>query len=87
VGIGDTELGAKYPVLQANNGNWWPQASLYPLTKVPTGNAARDLGASYVQAFLPIWLQKDFDKATVYDGGGYCINPGVGNTVRRQVRP
>jgi hypothetical protein len=28
---------------------------------------------------VPIWLQKSFDKWTTYGGGGYWVNPGIGN--------
>jgi hypothetical protein len=52
---------------------------IYPLIEIPTGNAARGLGAGYVQAFLPVWIQKEFGKWTTYGGGGYWINPGPGN--------
>jgi len=31
-----------------------------------------------VQAFLPVWMQKDVGDWTVYGGGGYWINPGAG---------
>jgi hypothetical protein len=51
----------------------------FPLIEVPTGDARRGLGAGYVQAFLPIWVQKDIGKWTTYGGGGYWINPGPGN--------
>jgi hypothetical protein len=44
-----------------------------------TGNANHGLGAGQTQAFLPLWLQKDFDDWTTYGGGGYWINPGAGN--------
>jgi hypothetical protein len=28
---------------------------------------------------LPLWLQKDFGKTSLFGGGGYEINPGIGN--------
>jgi hypothetical protein len=28
---------------------------------------------------LPVWLQKDWGKTSVFGGGGYEINPGSGN--------
>jgi len=36
-------------------------------------------GRDTLQAFLPVWAQKDFGKWTTYGGGGYWINPGPGN--------
>jgi len=50
----------------------------FPLVEVPTGDARRNLGAGQAQAFLPVWVQKDFGKWTTYGGGGYWINPGPG---------
>ncbi|HUI06803.1 MAG TPA: hypothetical protein VL486_07335 [Verrucomicrobiae bacterium] len=95
-GYGDTELGAKYRFLQETAR--LPQAGIFPLLEIPTGNADDNLGSGHVQAFLPVWLQKSWgteDRAwTVYGGGGYHINPGAGNhdwgffgmVLQRQIR-
>lgn len=79
MGVGDTELGAKYRFITPGKDDWWPQVGVFPLIEVPTGDAKRGLGAGYAQAFLPVWVQKDFGKWTTYGGGGYWINPGPGN--------
>ena len=78
-GLGDVEFGVKYRVLTAEPADWWPQIGIYPLLDVPSGNAERGLGTGRTHAFLPVWIQKDFDKWTTYGGGGYWINPGPGN--------
>jgi hypothetical protein len=78
-GLGDTELGVKYRVLDPGKDDAWPQVGIFPLVELPTGQARRGLGAGYVDVFLPIWVQKDFGKWTTYGGGGYWINPGPGN--------
>lgn len=79
MGFGDTELGAKYRFITPGKDDWFPQVGVFPLLELPTGDAKRGLGAGYVQAFLPVWVQKDFGKWTTYGGGGYWINPGPGN--------
>jgi hypothetical protein len=79
MGLGDTELGTKYRFISPGEDDWWPQIGVFPLVEIPTGNAKRGLGAGYTQAFLPVWVQKDFGKWTTYGGGGYWINPGPGN--------
>ncbi len=79
MGMSDTELGAKYRFITPGPEDWWPQVGVFPLIEVPTGNAVRGLGAGYTQAFLPLWVQKDFGKWTTYGGAGYWINPGSGN--------
>jgi hypothetical protein len=79
MGPSDTELGAKYRFITPGENDWWPQVGVFPLLEAPTGDARRNLGAGYVQAFLPLWIQKDFGKWTTYGGGGYWINPGPGN--------
>jgi hypothetical protein len=77
--LGDIELGAKYRFITPGEDDWFPQVGIFPLVEVPVGNQNLGLGTGHVQVFLPIWLQKDFDPWTVYGGGGYWINPGVGN--------
>ena len=79
LGMGDTELGFKYRFVDPGKDDWFPQVGVFPLLEIPTGDAKRGLGAGYVQAFLPVWIQKDFGKWTTYGGGGYWINPGPGN--------
>ena len=79
MGISDTELGAKLRFVDPGDDDWYPQIGIFPLVEIPTGNAARGLGAGCWQEFLPLWLQKDWGKWTTYGGGGYWINPGPGN--------
>jgi hypothetical protein len=79
MGVGDTELGVKYRFIDPGKDDWWPQVAIFPLVELPTGDAKRNLGAGYTEAFLPVWVQKDFGKWTTYGGGGYWINPGPGN--------
>jgi len=77
-GIGDIELGAKYRFLDPGPDDWWPEAGLFPLVELPSGNADRGLGAGQTREYFPLWLQKDFGKWTTYGGGGYWNNPGPG---------
>ena len=76
-GYGDTELGIKYRFLQETAR--LPMAGVFPLVELPTGDAARGLGAGHAQVFLPLWLQKSSGPWTTYGGGGYWINPGAEN--------
>jgi hypothetical protein len=78
-GYGDTEIGAKYRVLDPGEDDWWPQAGFFPAVDFPSGNARRGLGAGHTRAFLPLWLQKNFGSWTIDSGAGYWINPGAGN--------
>ena len=78
-GYGDGEFGAKIRFINSGEDDWWPQVAIYPAIDVPTGNGGRGLGTGTTHAFLPLWVQKDFGKWTTYGGGGYGINPGVGN--------
>ena len=79
MGIGDVELGAKYRFINPGKDDWWPEVATFPLVEVPAGDASRGLGAGKTRVYLPIWLQKNFGPWTTYGGGGYWINPGVGN--------
>lgn len=76
-GYGDTELGIKFRFFQETSR--LPEAGVFPLVEAPTGDRSRGLGSGEWQAFLPLWLQKNFGKWSVYGGGGYWINPGAGN--------
>ena len=76
-GYGDTELGAKYRFFEETE--YLPQVGTFPLVEVPTGQRKRGLGSGHAQIFLPLWLQKSFDRWTTYGGAGYWINPGKGN--------
>lgn len=76
-GYGDTELGAKFRFIDPGEEDWWPQVAVFPLVELPTGNSHRGLGAGHTRAFIPVWLQKDFEPWTTYGGGGYWINPGA----------
>jgi hypothetical protein len=78
-GLGDTELGIKYRLITPGEDDWWPQVGIFPLVELPTGNAQRSLGAGKMRAYFPVWLQKDWGDWTTYGGGGYWVNPGVGN--------
>jgi hypothetical protein len=74
-GRGDLELGAKYRFLNDEQSGW--QAAIFPRVILPT--AAHDLGGTRARFLLPLWVQKDFGKTSVFGGGGYEINPGNGN--------
>ena len=76
-GLGDIELGAKYRFVR--EGRSMPMVGTFPLLEVPAGNAARGLGTGHLHAYLPIWLQKSWGPWQTYGGGGYWINPGLGN--------
>jgi hypothetical protein len=75
-GYSDTELGVKYRFLEESDG--LPQAGIFPLVEVPTGDASRQLGQGNAQVYLPVWLQKSWGSFTTYGGAGYWYNPGSG---------
>lgn len=74
-GQGDLELGAKYRFVNDEKAGW--QAAIFPRAILPT--AADHLGGTRTRLLLPLWVQKDFGKTSVFGGGGYEINPGTGN--------
>ena len=81
-GLGDTELGFKYRFTDEDKNGARPMIGVYPLVELPTGDEARSLGAGYVRAYFPLWLQKSVGDWTTYGGGGYWINQGK-DTVNR----
>jgi hypothetical protein len=75
-GIGDIEVGAKYRFVQESKNR--PQAGVFPLLELPSGNNRLGLGNGRVWARLPLWVQKSYGSWTTYGGGGYEINHAPG---------
>src|ERR1035438_2815673 len=73
-GLGDIELGAKYRFIQETNG--LPQVGVFPLVALPTGSAQDNLGNGHSQAFLPLWVQKNWGSWTAY--GAMSPPPQIG---------
>lgn len=70
--FGNLELGVKYRFF--NRERQGLSAAIFPRIILPTGPGGGP--ASYL---LPVWVQKDMGKWSVFGGGGYAINPGAGN--------
>jgi hypothetical protein len=77
-GYGDTELGVKYRFIHQDDAGWRLEVALYPIVELPTGDAARGLGAGHAQVLLPIWIEKDWGQWTSYGGGGFEQNRDAG---------
>lgn len=75
-GRGDTEVGVKFRFLHETEGR--PQIGVFPLVELPTGDAAKGLGAGHTQVYLPVWIQKGWGPWTTYGGWGWWRNPGEG---------
>jgi hypothetical protein len=70
--FGNLELGVKYRFFHREKQG--VSAAIFPRIILPTGRGGGP--ASYL---LPVWVQKDIGKWSVFGGGGYTINPGAGN--------
>lgn len=75
-GLGDTEFGIKYRLVQETNG--WPQIGVFPFAEMPTGSSHRGLGNGRPWFQLPLWLQKSWGPWTTYGGGGAVLNSAPG---------
>ena len=75
-GYADTELGFKFRFLNETDNR--PQAGIFPIIEVPTVKNS-DFGDGKTKIYIPVWLQKSWNKLTTYGGAGYWINPGSGN--------
>jgi hypothetical protein len=75
-GYSSTEIGIKYRFVEENENV--PQIGTFPIVEMPTVNNP-NFSNGKVQIYLPIWLQKSWNKLTTYGGAGYWINPGTGN--------
>lgn len=73
-GIDNTEIGVKYRLFnqQFINANW--MVGIYPMLQLPTGASALGSSRGKVQAFLPLWVQRNSEDWTIYGGVGYRLN-------------
>lgn len=75
-GYADTELGVKFRFIQESAET--PQVGIFPIVELPTVRNT-EFGSGKPNIYLPVWIQKSWDKLTTYGGAGYWINPGSGN--------
>ena len=75
-GYADTEFGFKYCFVQETKNR--PQVGTFPIFEIPTVKN-EEFSNGKVKIFIPVWIQKSWDKLTTYGGAGYGINPGAGN--------
>jgi hypothetical protein len=75
-GYGNTEFGVKYCFVHETKN--LPQIGIFPIVEIPTKRNP-EFSNGKLQAFIPVWAQKSWDKITTYGGLGYCINPGTDN--------
>lgn len=75
-GLGDVEFGVKYRFLHETDSR--PQAGIFPMIEIPTGDSSRGLGNGRAWFRLPLWIQKSFGDWTTYGGGGAVLNSAPG---------
>lgn len=91
LGLSNVELAAKYRFL--NQDTFGFDVAVFPRVFLPSGS--QSVGDSQASFLLPIWVQKDWGKWSVFGGGGcqfsaagrsrdFCI---YGGTLTRQVLP
>jgi len=74
-GTGDLELGVKYRFFYDETAGL--SAAIFPRAILPTASHSPGEKTRFL---LPLWVGKDFAGGTsLFGGGGYTINPGVGN--------
>lgn len=78
-GVDDTEIGVKYRFLNIKHGDSSTMLAIYPIYRMPTGDAKLGPDRGNGQLFLPLWVQHDSGKWSLYGGTGYRINPGTDN--------
>ena len=74
-GTGDVELAVKYRFLDDQKSGF--SAAIFPRAILPTSSLASHEQTRFL---LPLWIKKEFPGGTsVFGGGGYELNPGIGN--------
>jgi len=72
IGPGDAEAGAKFRFVEEDGAI--PMMAVYPTVFAPTGKASEGLGGGDWQAFLPLWLEKNWGPWQVNTGAGYWMD-------------
>jgi hypothetical protein len=75
-GYADTEFGVKYCFISETDNR--PQIGTFPIIEIPTVKND-EFSNGKAKVFIPVWVQKSWNKLTTYGGIGYWINPGTGN--------
>ncbi len=75
-GYANTEMGIKYRFVKETDKI--PEIGMFPLIEIPTIKN-RQLSSGRTQVYIPVWIQKSWNKLTSYGGAGYWFNPGNGN--------
>ena len=66
----------KYCFIQETEGR--PQIGAFPVFEIPTIKND-EFSDGKTRIFIPIWVQKSWNKFTTYGGIGYWVNPGIEN--------
>lgn len=75
-GYSNTEFGIKLRFVKETKN--CPEIGIFPIVEIPTINNAEFSNGS-LQIYIPVWIQKSWDKLTTYGGGGFWYNPGSDN--------
>ena len=75
-GWGDTLIGPKWRFFDETKRR--PQVAVYPQILIPTGNAARGLGAGKSAYYLPVLVEKNWGNWTSFGNVGYVIQNAGG---------
>jgi len=75
-GYGNTEFGIKLRFLNLKASKI--QIGVFPIFQIPTIQN-ENFSNNHIQSFLPLWVQKSWEKLITYGGTGFCINPGMNN--------
>jgi len=69
-GIGNIQFGAKYRFLTQED--FGVDVAAFPTLVLP--HLSNNVGDDHASFFLPIWMQKDFGKWSIFGGGGCTLN-------------
>ncbi|HZP98289.1 MAG TPA: hypothetical protein VFB13_02045 [Reyranella sp.] len=74
LGLGNIQFAAKYRFLHQQS--FGLDVSFFPRLLMPAGTSP--VGASTAAFLLPLWLERDWGKWSLFGGGGCTLNTGAG---------
>lgn len=72
VNLGNIELAAKYKILHQEDAG--VDVAFFPRVFLPAGSG--NVGERHASLLLPFWVQRTWDKWTMFGGGGCVLNRG-----------
>ncbi len=74
-----SSIAVAYRIHKGSDESWAPSIGIAPQLGFPSAAPQHDIGTGQVHAYLPLIVEKEFGKWSIFSNAAYGINPGAGN--------